>query len=171
MLGWALHSPRSILGLDDEPAEVDLPADTARSDEPSGPSVGCFGRAASSPVMQSDAVIDALLISVRRLAEPAEEQIADLDSIGMDDLVDELALEFDDRYQPAKALLAAAADGSAETFGAVDRALSAPGLGWRYADLHTPAWKEVRAAAAVAAALEARHRRPLRLEAAAPLGL
>lgn len=42
----------------------------------------------------------AFLVSLRRLAAPATDQIEYLTSLGVADLADELALEFDDLYRP-----------------------------------------------------------------------
>jgi hypothetical protein len=96
------------------------------------------------------ASLSGLRESVGRLAAPAERQIDYLVALGVADLVDELALEFDDRYQPLRADLERRSDEAAAACAALDRALSSPELGWRFRDLHSPPWEDVRALATTA---------------------
>ena len=91
-----------------------------------------------------------------RLSAPASEQIKYLTSLGVADLADELALEFDDIYRPRARELEHVSPDAAAACRELDRLLSGDQLGWRFVDLDSARWDEVRAAAATANASLAR---------------
>lgn len=97
-------------------------------------------------------IIQAFVASLGRLAAPATEQIEYLTSLGVADLVDELALEFDDLYRPIARDLEKASPETAAACRALDHMLSSDQLGWTFADLESADWEAIRATAAAAAA-------------------
>ncbi len=94
----------------------------------------------------------AFVASLGRLAAPATDQIEYLTSLGVADLADELALEFDDLYGPIARELEQVSPESAAACRELDRMLSSDQLGWTFADLETADWELIRATAAAAAA-------------------
>lgn len=92
----------------------------------------------------------ALAASLGRLAAPASDQIDYLTALGVADLADELALEFDDLYRSRASLLEEAAPEAAAACRELDRMLSNDQLGWTLADLESPEWHGIRATAAAA---------------------
>lgn len=89
----------------------------------------------------------AFLVSLRRLAAPATDQIEYLTSLGVADLADELALEFDDLYRPIARDLDQVSAESAATCRDLDHMLSSDQLGWTFADLESAEWGLIRATA------------------------
>ncbi len=94
----------------------------------------------------------AFLASLWRLAAPATDQIEYLTSLGVADLADELALEFDDLYRPIARDLDQVSPELAAACRDLDRMLSSDQLGWTFADLESAEWGLIRATAAAAAA-------------------
>lgn len=92
--------------------------------------------------------LQALAGSLGRLAAPAANQIAYLTALGVADLVDELALEFDDLYRPRVGQLQQASAQSSVACRDLDRMLSNDQLGWTFADLESREWERIRATAA-----------------------
>ncbi|CAI9409285.1 hypothetical protein [Aestuariimicrobium sp. T2.26MG-19.2B] len=92
----------------------------------------------------------ALAHSLGRLATSAPDQIKYLEALGVTDLVDELALEFDDLYRPRASLVEEASPEAAAACRELDRMLSNDQLGWTFADLESPQWQGIRATAAAA---------------------
>lgn len=97
-----------------------------------------------------------LAASLQRLAAPASEQVEYLAALGVGDLADELALEFDDLYRPLAARLDEFSPGLSLACQELDRRLASQHLGWTFTDLGSPGWAEVRATAAAALAALAR---------------
>ena len=93
----------------------------------------------------------AFAASLGRLAASANEQIAYLTSLGVADLADELALEFDDLYRPIARELEQVSTASAAAFRELNHLLSNDQLGWTFADLESAEWESIRATAASAA--------------------
>lgn len=87
-----------------------------------------------------------------RLAAAAPDQIEYLTAVGVADLVDELALEFDDLYRPRAPQLEGASAEAAAACRELDRMLSSDRLGWSFADLESTEWEKIRATAAAASA-------------------
>lgn len=88
-----------------------------------------------------------------RLAAPAAAQWSYLTNLGVAPSLDELALEFDDAYRPARPTLVGLR-GSAllmQSCDAVGDALSSTGLGWGFEDIDAAAWRLVRDRAQLAA--------------------
>jgi hypothetical protein len=85
--------------------------------------------------------------AVARLAMPPTEQVAYLASLGVGRLADELALEFDDAYQPVAPLLEEL-DAPEELRGdlkSLDRALTSDDIEWPIAAVgESAAWAEIR---------------------------
>lgn len=102
--------------------------------------------------MTIPALTRALVASLGRLAAPATDQIEYLTSLGVADLADELALEFDDLYRPMAMLLEQVSPESAAACRELDLLLSSDQLGWTFADLESAEWGLIRATAAAAAA-------------------
>lgn len=102
--------------------------------------------------MTIPAGFQAFAASLGRLAAPASEQINYLTSLGVADLTDELALEFDDLYRPIAEALDHLSPESASACRQLDQILSSDELGWSFADLESAEWERVRASAAAAAA-------------------
>lgn len=94
----------------------------------------------------------AFVASLSRLAAPAPDQIEYLASLGVADLTDELALEFDDLYRPIARDLEQISPESASACRELDRMLSSDKLGWTFADLESAEWESIRTTAAAAAA-------------------
>lgn len=94
----------------------------------------------------------AFAASLARLAAPVNEQIAYLTSLGLADLADELALEFDDLYRPIAGELEQISPASAAACRELDHLLSNDQLGWTFLDLESDQWELIRATAASAAA-------------------
>lgn len=69
--------------------------------------------------------------------------------------LDELALEFDDHYQPLKASLAKLVNGAELTAicQTIEAAFTSETLGWTFDDLYSPAWNNIRQLADDARAL------------------
>jgi hypothetical protein len=97
--------------------------------------------------------------AVARLAIPPTEQLAYLASIGVGGLADELALEFDDAYQPVAPLLEEleAPEELREDLTSLDQALTSDSLEWSIAAVgESDAWAEIRhLAMRIASALRA----------------
>lgn len=102
--------------------------------------------------MKSQTWLQPLATSLHRLAAPASEQVEHLSELGVGDLVDELALEFDDLYRPLAPRLGEAYPGLSLACRELDRRLVSWRLGWTFADLESPGWAESRRAAAAALA-------------------
>ena len=96
--------------------------------------------------------LQALADSLARLAAPAPEQIEYLTDLGVADLADELALEFDDLYRPRAELLEEVSAQAAAACRELDRMLSSDQLGWTFADFESAEWARVRETAAAASA-------------------
>lgn len=103
--------------------------------------------------MTRSALMKGLAESLSLLSADSAHQISYLTELGVADLADELALEFDAAFSPfrhrrgvgaAKRLYAACRR--------VDEALKNPTSGWYFEDLDSQPWREVRAAAAAALA-------------------
>ena len=94
--------------------------------------------------------LQALADSLGRLAASAPDQIRYLTELGVADLVDELALEFDDLYRPRASLLEEVAPEAAAACRELDRMLSNAQLSWTFADLESAEWQRIRAAAVAA---------------------
>lgn len=90
----------------------------------------------------------AFAAALRHLAAPAPDQIEYLTSLGVADLADELALEFDDSYRTIVGPLQRVSPDSAAASRELDRMLSSRLLGWTFADLKSGAWERIRARAA-----------------------
>lgn len=97
-------------------------------------------------------LLRSLISKLDRLAAPKDAQVQYLSELGVADLVDELALEFSDTYQPARHELHEISPEGAELCNALDQALGDKDLGWRFADLGGPEWSEIRGQASAAAA-------------------
>lgn len=91
-----------------------------------------------------------LIDVLARLAAPAPDQIEYLTGLGVADLADELALEFDDLYRARVPHLEDASPEAASACRELDRLLSDDRLGWTFADLESTEWEGVRATAAAA---------------------
>lgn len=102
--------------------------------------------------MSSPEAFRALVASLDRLAAHATEQVEYLVAIGVADLADELALEFDDLHRPLAAELSQLSPACSAACQELDRELSSARLGWTFADLESPEWEEVRTTAAIASA-------------------
>lgn len=100
--------------------------------------------------------LQAFAASLGRLAAPASDQISYLTSLGVADLTDELALEFDDLYRPIATALEEISPESAAACRELDRMLSEDQLGWTFADLESAEWQGIRTAARVASVALAR---------------
>jgi hypothetical protein len=85
-------------------------------------------------------------VVVRRLASSAEEQTQYLTELGVAESLDELALEFDDRYRPLLPYLGSLPNGPQvlEECKIVDEALDTETLGWAFDDLNSQEWKQIR---------------------------
>ena len=94
----------------------------------------------------------ALAAALRRLASPATEQVEYLAGLGVADLVDELALEFDDAYRPRLQLLHDVSPDAESICAEIDALISSDALGWTFADLDSADWAAVRSAAEAALA-------------------
>lgn len=100
--------------------------------------------------MTNDDVLAPMIAAVSRLAEDSDAQRRYLAQLGVKGQADELALEFDDAYRPARPRLAEQADGP-ETMSAcdeLDSALDDDSLSWDPADLDDQRWRAIRALAA-----------------------
>ena len=93
-----------------------------------------------------------LRAALSRLAAPAEEQAAYLRDLGVEDLLDELALEYGDYLLPTQTELNddEHARGFLASCRTLDALLNDAQLGWRAADLDSDAWQRVRGAAQIA---------------------
>jgi len=100
-------------------------------------------------IQESLAVLAAAL---RRLASPATEQVEYLANLGVADLVDELALEFDDAYRPRLQLLHDVSPDTEVICAELDVLMSSDALGWTFADLDSADWAAIRSAAGAALA-------------------
>ncbi|MDH2415272.1 hypothetical protein [Nocardioides sp. CER19] len=100
--------------------------------------------------MTTSASLQALAHALDRLAWAASEQTEYLSALGVADLTDELALEFDDIYRPHASQLEAISPESAATCQDLQSLLSSDKLGWTFADLQSPEWDRVRTLAAAA---------------------
>ena len=96
-----------------------------------------------------------LISALDRLASPAEEQIQYITDLGSADMLDELALEFDDFFRPVAIPLESTPNGPAAVAAcrAVDEALQSETLGWFFADLGSAEWAAIRVLAARAHSL------------------
>lgn len=106
--------------------------------------------------MTSQGRLLALAESLQRLAAPASEQVEYLSALGVGELTDELALEFDDLYRPLAARLVETSPGLSLACQQLDRMLASQHLKWTFADLGSPEWAEVRRTAAAALSALAR---------------
>ncbi|MGQ0630124.1 MAG: hypothetical protein ACT4P1_03720 [Sporichthyaceae bacterium] len=92
-------------------------------------------------------------ICLSRLSSPPAVQISYLQDLGVGDLADELALEFDDTLRPLAPLLEQLSGAQQILLGLrrIDCALNDPDLAWTFEDLAaSPAWIEIRALASSA---------------------
>lgn len=90
-------------------------------------------------------------VSLQRLASPASAQVSYLHDLGVGDLADELALEFDAVFQPLSALLRQTPQFSPwlAVLQRLDSALDDDELTWRSDSLtFSPAWEQIRRLAA-----------------------
>lgn len=102
--------------------------------------------------MTNPMALPLLVESLGRLAAPPSEQIEYLTTLGVADLVDELALEFDSYYRPCTRQLERTSPDAAVACREIDRMLSSRRLGWYFVDLDSPEWEAIRAVAKVAVA-------------------
>jgi len=96
--------------------------------------------------------LQALVDSLGRLAASTPDQVEYLTALGVADLADELALEFDDLYRPRVRQLEEVSVEAAAACRELDRMLSSDQLGWTFADLQSSEWERIRATAAAASA-------------------
>lgn len=90
--------------------------------------------------------------SLERLGAEPSVQIAYLTSLGVGDLSDELALEFDDYYRPKAADLANLSPECAKACARLDCLLSDGRLDWTFEGLGSPEWVRIRDVAKTALA-------------------
>jgi hypothetical protein len=92
--------------------------------------------------------LEGLRSALTRLAARPDKQKRYLTTLGVADMLDELALEFDDMYRVVAPTLAAEfGEEAAEKCEALDASLRSGSLGWRFADLTSPEWENIRSLA------------------------
>ncbi|MCM3657280.1 hypothetical protein M3147_08455 [Agromyces mediolanus] len=97
--------------------------------------------------MTTRAFVSAFRDALTRLASPPADQMRYLTALGTADLLDELALEFDGYFVPLAGELRRRAPRCESLCRRLDGMLDSDTLGWRFDDLGSDEWSEIRSVA------------------------